>query len=160
LIARNEIFKSVRKFKSSLLLIFSATLSGQDLGSISGKVLDNKGPVEFANVYLALANDSARIEKVAVTDSIGRYNIEEVLPGSYILKVYLIGYGPFRSVIKLDTVHRHIEIPVVQLERNGKLLDGVDIIARQNIIKRTPQGFSDERERKYHTSRRHCNRPA
>ena len=85
---------AIRKITTAFLLcLFSLCVSAQQtttnvLGAIVDKV--SKAPVEFANVEL-LTTDSAVI-KGTVTDAKGRFNIDQVKAGSYLLRYSFIGY--------------------------------------------------------------------
>ena len=77
---------------SSLLLIFlglMALSAAAQNGSIRGKVFDNTGePLPFANVIID------RINKGTACDLDGIFEMKDVPPGTYQLKITFVGYRP------------------------------------------------------------------
>ena len=75
-----------------LVLTFSISLQAQNPGSIKGVVRENNNPVEFANVYLTLRRDTAKIVLGAETDSEGKFLLDKVSPEDYVLNIRMIGF--------------------------------------------------------------------
>ncbi len=128
-----------------LLLIFVVLFtknSAQNLVSIRGQLLENTMPVEFANVILTSSKDSLKLIKNTVTDSLGNFSISSNLPSNnYILKIQIIGYRPVRMNVSLDSANSSIDLATIQIQRDSKILQAVDVVTQKQLIKKTPQGF-------------------
>lgn len=91
--------------KEIFTLLFALTLSvglyAQNNSSISGTVKDakNKEPIGGASVILVNRTGVSTNGVVALPD--GRYTLEDVKPGSYLLKISFIGYGDFSKEVVL-----------------------------------------------------------
>lgn len=79
-----------------LLLLFSSRLYSQT--TVTGSVIDklSQKAVEFATVELLYLPDSIA-SKVTATDKKGRFSIDNVLPGNYIVRCSFIGYEKMLS---------------------------------------------------------------
>ncbi len=78
-----------------IFLLFSAMVSGQDSYRLSGTVSGSGDVMAFANIYVKGA------KKGAVSDIDGRYSIESLAPGTYIVIASFTGY---RSESKTVTI--------------------------------------------------------
>ena len=103
--------------------------------------MDANNPLEFATIALTPSNDSTKIYKISTTDSLGKFNMDAIKFGTYILKVSLIGYFPFRSSVQIDSVNNTIDLQTISLKPDRKFLNTVDIVTHKDLIKKTPQGF-------------------
>lgn len=131
---------SLFRFAISVILIFSAfSMAAQTKGTITGIVLDKQNPVEFASVILYSQTDSTKAIKVVATDSTGKYLIDNITFGDYILKFQLLGYVSSSMKLKLDAVQK--EMQPLELQADSKLLDGVEVVSQRDLIKKTTQGF-------------------
>src|SRR5688572_7252507 len=74
------------------IILISAPSSGQSTGIINGTVKDQKGAVEFANVLLTEAADTAKIVGAAATDSLGQFAFNNLSNGEYLLSVRFLGF--------------------------------------------------------------------
>lgn len=80
--------------KSALLFLFCLPLGlFAQSSSINGKVEDsNRAPIEFVNVVLHNAADSA-IQKVTTTDYQGSYSFERIEKGEYFIEFVFVGFA-------------------------------------------------------------------
>lgn len=124
-----------------LIILVSGTIFAQTKGSIKGEVHEGQNPVEFVSIILSTQVDSAKALKVTATDSTGKFTLNDISEGKYILRAQLLGYKSVRLVIELNEQNDHINLPGLQIQTDGKLLDGVDIVSQKNFIKKTAQGF-------------------
>ncbi len=97
-----ELFVLNRILEESLILIFVLTLcnaayghetpSKGNNGTISGTIVDRdtKAPIEFANVIL-FRPDSLQVTGTT-TDKNGKFNLTGIKPGSYSLRLQILGY--------------------------------------------------------------------
>ena len=79
----------------SILILYNTIVSGL---SISGTVTDstNKSPLIGANVIISETSLGA------ATDSDGRYNINQIAPGDYIISVSYMGYKSYKKNITIS----------------------------------------------------------
>ena len=79
----------------SILILYNTIVSGL---SISGTVTDstNKSPLIGANVIISETSLGA------ATDSDGRYNINQIVPGNYIISVSYMGYKSYKKNITIS----------------------------------------------------------
>ncbi len=76
-----------------LLSIFTRMALAGQKGSISGIIIDSETKNVLSNVILEL-NDIARIKHITNTDSSGKYSINNIPNGSYIINIKKPGYQP------------------------------------------------------------------
>ena len=114
-------------------LAFSCSLQAQTRlhGTITGQHL----VVEGANVLLYRMPDSA-LQKVAITDSSGRFDFEPVPPGNYFLKTYASGFRD--TSIKISSILLAEEKPLnIDLSGKGEVvLNEVAITYKKPLIER------------------------
>lgn len=80
-----------------LFVIFLVQMASAQTGSITGTVTNEKGvPVPTADVLLV------EISREAATNLQGKYLIEDVLPGTYTLRVSFIGYETYEDPVTIE----------------------------------------------------------
>lgn len=126
---------------SFFVFIIVNTSLAQNKGIISGRVTELNAPVEFATVYVTPATDSSKIIKTTVTDSLGQFHFKELKLSHYMLRIQMIGYVPLKIKASLDSLHSQINLESISLISDSKLLDGVEVVAHKDLIKKTTQGF-------------------
>jgi iron complex outermembrane recepter protein len=82
----------MKKFSlTALVFLFCISAMSQKIGKVSGIVQDIKGdPVASVTVTLLKSKDSA-IAKTAITDKAGKYEIEFIPVGNYLVAAGLVG---------------------------------------------------------------------
>lgn len=80
-------------FTSSLATPLAAQLPG--LGSVEGRVSGPDGALAGAGVRLLDA------DRHATTDRAGRYRLDDVAPGNYLLEAALVGFAPARIPVRV-----------------------------------------------------------
>jgi hypothetical protein len=97
-------------------------------------VLENSKPLSLVNLTLLKAKDSA-INKTAISDEKGNYRIENVEPGSYILKASRVGYQlQFLSAITINTGSNDLQLPVLSLLPAEGQLREVSVTGKRPFI--------------------------
>lgn len=115
---------------------------GQETGSVAGRVTDRNGQaVEFANVFISLKNDSARIVSGMITDNTGNFILSNIPFGEYNLHIQFIGYIKYRQAIIVNKDSLKFNLPVIILKEDAVLMDSVRVTSVRNIIKRTEEGI-------------------
>jgi outer membrane receptor protein involved in Fe transport len=113
----------------------------QKTGSISGKVIESKQALEFATITLAKLTDSTKYLYVTNTDSLGKFQFENVVFDTYLLKISLIGYNNHREQFLLSEKVPDRVFKEFELLRDEKLLGEVQITAQKKLIQKTNEGF-------------------
>ena len=123
------------KFLVVLSLLMPANAIAQDpLATITGSVIDKttKLPVEFATIQLMKAKADSSLIKTAVTDKKGRFTLDKIENGNYILQFSFIGYGNILLPIEVNQVKEHvgtIEIAVI-----SKNMSEVVVTGRKSLL--------------------------
>jgi hypothetical protein len=104
--------------------------------SISGLVIDgsSKQPIEFATVLLIHIPDSASAGGTA-TDKRGRFNIDNVKPGAYLLQCSFIGYDKIQttSFVLAYGIAKQ-SVGQIQLNNTSKNLSEVTVTGRRSTL--------------------------
>jgi iron complex outermembrane receptor protein len=114
-------------------LLLLLCLSQPALAQVSGKLTSADGvPIPFANVLLL--KDSTLI-KATLTDETGKYLIDGIQPGEYLLRFSCIGYQTWDSTLSASTgdLGTHILYP--------KLLGEVVVRAEKPLFQQQPDGM-------------------
>jgi hypothetical protein len=111
-------------FGTLLLLFFCLTSFGQNLFSITGKVMDKQGAtLPGAGIYLS------GYSVATVTNNDGKFSLKNLKPGAYEVVVQMMGFLPYsKSVIISD---RSVDISIT-LSENTVQLQEVVITADPN----------------------------
>lgn len=115
------------------------TSNAQSTGILKGTAVENSMAVPFANVLLYSQADTLKIQKLALTDTLGKFEIADVPYGSYVIKIQMLGYLPTKisCVLNMDV----LKVAPIQLFPDNKLLQSIEIISQRDLIKKTAQGF-------------------
>lgn len=103
-------------------------------GKVNGAVTAARNPVESASVGLLRAKDSA-VVKLAVTDKTGRFEIDQVKDGKYLVAVQAIGHVKYYSqAFDISGTNPGFSLPAIQLATASKDLGGVTVTAQKPMI--------------------------
>jgi len=120
-----------------LLIIFvSRNATGQVVTvTFSAKVINksNKETIPYANVILKRAIDSTFITGT-ITDLEGRFTIEKVKPGNYLLAVSFIGIQKNTSPFYIGNLSAFLDLPAIALEESMQTLREVRITSKTEEI--------------------------
>lgn len=128
----------MKQLTAALLLLGICLYSSaqQKIGFLSGTVKDHEGkPLAGATVSLLRANDSA-LAKTAIADRDGRFEMEYIATGDYLLSSaasgYMKTYGhqPFR----ISEEKPRIQVPDLQLRPASTSLEEVTLVSRKSFI--------------------------
>ncbi|TAJ47396.1 MAG: TonB-dependent receptor [Chitinophagaceae bacterium] len=123
------------KIPAVFLFCFSlfSVAAQQQASTVLGVIVDkaSKTPIEFANVALLNANDSAMI-KGTVTDSKGKFSFGQVQSGKYLLRYSFIGYEKTMMAVTADNGRINLGLlPITLL--NGSL-DNVTVTTTKPLL--------------------------
>lgn len=114
----------------------SANGGGQPFGIISGALHDEttKEHVEYASVLLYRAKDSTMVTG-AISDTKGRFQLENIYPGKYYLKVRFIGYqDKIVPGISISQQSANLKLDDIYISPATSDLSGVVITANRNTV--------------------------
>jgi outer membrane receptor for ferrienterochelin and colicin len=122
--------KAINTIFIVFVLFFNALLSLGQV-NITGRVSDNKQNLPSVTVLL-LSQDSSLVRGV-VTDSTGRFIIENVYPGQYMISASMIGYAKFISS-RISVSSNDLVVPDVQLAEIATSLNEVEVKAKRQLF--------------------------
>jgi hypothetical protein len=82
----NQINRMRIKFVVALLLVPIVSIYAQNTGSVSGVIINKSAQLPISNANISLGN------KKIISDSVGKFRINQVPPGSYTLRFSAVGY--------------------------------------------------------------------
>lgn len=132
----NSILIYYRLFSLLSLLFLSISAFSQDL-QITGKVLDdsNKG-LPGAVVELTHSKDSL-LAKANITDIHGEFSFQDIKPGSYYIKISMLGFNPYKSPA-FEYTGTHKSIPSVKLSTNTIALKEAQVTGIRPLVEVKP----------------------
>jgi len=115
------------------LTFLSVSLFGQAVNSITGIIQDKttKLPIEFATIQLLQLPDSSII-KTTVTDKKGKFTIEDIELGNYIVSYTFIGYSQTMLPVTVD--QKKETLGQIELEVLSKSLSEVTVTGRKSLL--------------------------
>lgn len=113
--------------------IFSGNLFGQSFSNITGTILDktSKQPIEFATVQLLQLPDST-VLKTTVTAKNGKFIIEDIESGNYLVRYTFIGYGQTMLPVTVD--QKKENLGQIELETLSTSLAEVTVTGRKSLL--------------------------
>ena len=134
-------FLKVFLFCSAFLATVPCTVLAQINTQISGKIMDERGPVEFADIILFKKTDTTKRLASVLSDSTGKFIFKKIPPGVYIASVELVGFSSQKIDIALTENNTSLDLGIIKLETVGGTLNTITITAQRKLIQKTPQGF-------------------
>lgn len=131
----HDILHKLKRIPLFLLILVNGAFS-QSI-HLKGIVWDQGVPVPFANVILFNASDTMKAVRVTVSDTAGNFRFNDLTGTKYYIKVQSLGYKYFSAYAE-PAMNPDVDI---QLQSDERLLNGIEIVAQKDIIKKTPQGF-------------------
>lgn len=122
-----------------LNIAFQHTLVAQ--GKITGTVVNNNKPVEFATVTISNNQDANKVLFYEATDSLGAFSFINLSYGTYLLKVKLVGYLPITKTATLNANGSILNFNNLNLIEDASELSKVTVTAQKKMIEKTTEGF-------------------
>lgn len=117
-----------------LLLLSAATTSAQNPVTVAGKInTGNQETAIAATVALLTAQDSS-LAKVAVSDDQGNFELQNVKPGNYLLRITSVGYDEYKSELITVDGSQNMQLPSITLLHNSNTLTGVTVTVQKPLI--------------------------
>ncbi|MEN9686104.1 MAG: hypothetical protein RLZZ28_1890 [Bacteroidota bacterium] len=113
---------------------FTGNAQKTGTGKITGSVLSAQNPIESASVSLLRKKDSSLV-KLALSDKTGRFQLENLGEGTYLLSVQSVGYNKFYSpAFELTTARNQYDAGKLELALSSKELKSVTVVAQKPLI--------------------------
>ncbi|MCH7523543.1 MAG: carboxypeptidase-like regulatory domain-containing protein, partial [Bacteroidetes bacterium] len=125
--------KLIIKFIFTILFVlFSLAVFGQQY-SISGEIIDETSqPIAYANIIILKAQDSTIVTGI-ISDDFGKFIINEINSGNYIIKVSFIGFEEITQTISLEN---NIELKTFVLKESAESLSEVQLVYKKPTFKK------------------------
>lgn len=122
--------------KGLMLMLFTVLygyLSAQT--TLTGSVIDkaSKQPIEFATFSLLRLPDSS-VVKNGATDKRGRFFMEGILPGQYLLRGSFVGFDQMQTTIIITAAQPAYTLPAIELSNSAQTLADVTITGRRSTL--------------------------
>jgi len=126
-----------------ILLIFSLfiILVSNAQGKISGNIIHENKPVEFATVTISNVKDSTKVLFYEATDSAGMFNFTNLDYGNYFIKIKLVGYFPIVKNVNISSNLKESHLKDLNLLEDNTELNKVTVVAQKKMIEKTSEGF-------------------
>jgi iron complex outermembrane receptor protein len=93
-------------------------------------------PMDYATVTLLMAKDSS-VVKGTLTNDAGKYSLDHISPGSYLIKATTMGYQPAYSVVfEVLASQKLANAPLIKMQQSSRALQGVTITSARPLIER------------------------
>ena len=118
-----------------ILAFFSLQLIAQQNGSvITGVVVDKFSglPIEFATIQLLKVSDSSIIQS-AISDKKGKFSLENIPGGNYILRFTFIGYVTGSLAVNITT-QRKLNLGKVEIASSSANMKEVTVNAKKSML--------------------------
>ncbi len=114
----------------TLLLTFMLLALNLQAAVIKGVVVDvEKHPAEFVTVTLHLPQQENNISGVA-TDLDGRFQLTNVAPGSYEVKVSMVGFNTIVKTVTISSADQVVDLKTIVLQEDAKTLDALEVVGQ------------------------------
>jgi iron complex outermembrane recepter protein len=140
--ARNQQHNTnTRNMKNTVLVFILFFLWIASRAQVSGTVVNERAePLVAANVLLLNDTDSLLI-KAGITDETGKFTLENIMPGSYRLKITAIGYANYFSPpFEMDT-RQQKDAGTITLMTATKELQNVVVRSGKPLYRQTMEGM-------------------
>ncbi|HKC34715.1 MAG TPA: TonB-dependent receptor, partial [Chitinophagaceae bacterium] len=117
------------------ILLSALVFSQNKIGKVSGVITDeSQKPVQSATVSLLRAKDSSLV-KIAVTDKAGKYELENISEGKFLLYVSSVGFQKrFGQSLELSLANPSFNAETITLAGESKSMEGVTVTAKKPFI--------------------------
>jgi outer membrane receptor protein involved in Fe transport len=110
-------------------------------GNISGNIVNNAKPVEFASVTISNLLDSNKVLYYEATDSLGVFKFTNLSDGNYFIKIKMIGFILVTKKVFINASNKEVHFKDLNLIGDGNNLNEVVITAQKKMIEKTSEGF-------------------
>ncbi len=119
---------------ASLIMSLVSSYAQSNTGKVTGNVGNGQKPLEAATVAVLNAKDSSLV-KMAVTDKSGRFEVENLADGKYLVLVSAVSYEKtYSSIFELSAPKASFELPALTIALAGKELQGVIVTVKKPFV--------------------------
>lgn len=116
------------------LFIANAAMAQGLSGTVSGKLISNRLPVEAATVQLLHAKDSG-VVKTTLSDKEGNYLFQAVAAGNYLLAIEALGFQKYYGLpFTITRQAQAYQAATLQLKGAGMALEEVTVTSKKAMI--------------------------
>jgi len=117
------------------ILLSALVFSQNKIGKVSGIITDeSQKPLQSATVSLLRAKDSSLV-KIAVTDKEGKYELENISEGKFLLSVSSIGFQKkLGQSLEISVTNPLFKAETIRLSAESKSIEGVTVTAKKPFI--------------------------
>ena len=124
-----------------ILLIGTGYSFAQNTGSISGVITSTEGHLQYANVLIYNDADSLKPVQAVITDSTGKFTLNNLADGRFKINVFLIGFVTEKRVIVVSNQLNKINAGNILLKTLPKELQAIQVSGQKKLIEKTAEGF-------------------
>ena len=119
-----------------LFVSFTAMLSAQSRFVVSGTMVDSLGKDKIFYAQVALLESDSATEPVTYTytDGEGKFTLDPVPAGDYVLYCSLVGYNTFKKQIAVGGDSRKVDVGKLAMSRASLTLEGISVTAQKPIF--------------------------
>ena len=125
------------KYIYIFMLMLCATISNAQnkLTSVSGNIIDKKttAPIEFASIQL-VQKSNIKSSKIALSNKRGKFSIDSIPPGVYLLKVNYMGFNVPEKEILFKEGEATVNIGTIEMEVATNTLDEVKVTSKKAML--------------------------
>ena len=129
------------KYITFLILLFGFNTVSIAQGTISGNLVNNAKPVEFATITISNLNDSNKVLFYEATDSLGKFSFVNLSFGEYLVKMKMVGFLPISKNAIITTNKKAFDFKDLNLIEDVSVLSKVTVAAQKKMIEKTTEGF-------------------
>ncbi len=122
-------------FVSALLLSVTNSTAQNKFVTLSGNIKDKstKSPLAFVNVTLKILKDTTIIAGT-ITNHEGRFSLENIKSGNYILEFSFIGYKTRKQSVYIGSLSEFLDQGTIELEEDSTILQEVRVVNKSNTV--------------------------
>ena len=131
----------MKKHITLIIFLFGINISMFAQGKISGNLVNNNKPIEFATVTISNLLDSNKVLFYEASDSLGAFIFTNLNYGKYILKVKVVGFLPISKNATINADASVLNFKDINLIEDASELSKVTVVAQKKLIEKTSEGF-------------------
>ena len=111
------------------IILFGVLAFGQ-LGTIKGTIQTDNLPLEYATVSIFDLED--QLITGSISDEKGRYAMEDIPYGTYILKAEFLGFAKYEEQVTLSNDQKKVKVKPINLVADATVMDDVVVTAEKS----------------------------